>query len=235
MNYYFIRQPSDKKIVGINDGSVQAEIVESKWRNKKELKRYIEQYILGIFDSLDRMEKGEVIQPPVLEHIKVRPQSILTDFLTFSEAYAGGEYLVSEKVREILKMHHINCRFYDKVGLFHKDRKIEGYSNLHLFPLKSRDAISFEQSVFFTGQKLTGKTFRYAKNFDEFKALQEEGKLLKYEELALNNPVIGNSDMFIFDTHPRIYVSERLKEAMETAGVTGIKYHEPDEPTLKII
>ncbi|MBO9562142.1 MAG: hypothetical protein J7621_05180 [Niastella sp.] len=235
MNYYFIRQPSDKKIVGINDGSVQAEIVESKWKNKKELKRYTEQYILGILDSLNRMEKGEVIQPPVLEHIKVRPGAILTDFLSFSEAYAGGGYLISEKVRKVLEAHHINCRFYNEIGLFHKDKKIEGYSNLHLLPLKYRDAFSFEHSVFFTGLKLAGKTLQYAKNFDEFTTLQEEGKMLKYEVLALNGAIIGNLDMFTFDMHPRIYVSERLKEALETAVVTGIRYHEPDEPTLNII
>ena len=123
MKYYNIRQPSDKKVVGVNDGGEQAEIIESSWKNKKELKRYNEQYILGISAIEKRIERGEHVQPPVIEYIKVRPKAILTDFLSFSEGYAGGRFLISDKVKKILKMHNLNCRFYDDVGLYHLDQK----------------------------------------------------------------------------------------------------------------
>lgn len=235
MKYYFIRQPSDKKIVGVNDGAAQAEIIESKCKNKKELKRYYDEYVLDIAGMWEKIKNGEVLLPPTLEYIKVRPQAIITDFLTFSEAYAGGEYLISEKVRNIIGNFNISCRIYDPIGLYHKDKKVEGYCNLHLLPLESETAFNFGRSTFYTGSRFLGKTFRYANSFEEYLALRKEAGIVNYEVLALNKSSIGDLDMFNFDYHPRIYVSERLKTALESAGVTSIQFLEPNEPGLEIV
>ena len=134
MTYYKIWQTWDKKVIGVTDGSVQAEIVESKWKNKKELRRYIDEYILGVHKTLQRLENGEDVAPPAFEYIKVRPKAILTDFLSFSEGYNGGRFLISGKVKKLLEKYNVRCRIYPNIPLFNFERKVEGYSNLHLLP-----------------------------------------------------------------------------------------------------
>lgn len=169
MKYYFIRQQSDKKVVGISDGSAQAEIVESKWKNKKELKRYNEEYILGIDKIEKKIQNGEDVQPPVIEYIKVRPTAILTDFLSFSEGYSGGRFLVSDRAKRILKEHNVSCRFYEDIGLYHMDKRVEGYSNFHLLPFKAESSFVFDKCIFFTGTKFSHtKTLHHVESYDEY-------------------------------------------------------------------
>lgn len=232
MDYYLIRQPIDKKLVGVTDGSVQAEIVESKWKNKKELRRYNEDYILGIYKTLDRIENNEPVEPPKIEYIKVRPKAILTDFLSFSEAYARGEYLISEKVQRVLDGFYINCRLYKDVSLYQNDTKVEGYANLHLLPMKAKNVFVFKKSLFFNGSRFSKKVFRHAKTFEEYKTLLKEGKPLGIEKLCLDVKKLGGLDLLCFDITSKIYVSSRLREAFETASVSGLEYLKPEEPEL---
>lgn len=218
--------------MGINDGTVQAEIIESKWKNKAELKRYVEDYILGAQHTSQRIENRENILPPIFEYIKVRPQAILTDFLSFSESYAAGRYLISEKVKNVFSKFNVRCRIYDQVGLYQKDNKIDGYSNLHLLPLKVEKVVDFRHSVLFNGLKLADKTYRHADSYEEFIALTREGKLLNFEKVSIYKDAITDLDVLTFDWISKIYISEQLKVALEVAGVTGIEYLEPKDPAL---
>ena len=126
MYYYLLRQPIDKKIIGVNDGGAQAEIIESKWHNKKELRRYTDEYILGVYTTLEKLERGEFVAPPAFGYIKVRNKAIITDFLSFSEGYPGGRFLISNKVKDILDEFNVNCRIYENIPLYHLDNLSKG-------------------------------------------------------------------------------------------------------------
>lgn len=230
MKYYFIRQPSDKNIIGVTDGGDQAEIIESHWKNKAGLRRYKHEYILGIEKLEKDIAAGIQVRPPVIEYIKLRPKAILTDFLSFSEGYHGGRFLVLKKVENNVRNFNVNCRFYTEIGLFMKENKIEGYSNFHLLPLIVKFTFDFPKCIFYTGTKLSlTKKLHTVDNYEEYK----QERLYNIELLALKVKEVGDLDMFTFDAHPRIYISERLKNEFEKADITGIEFHLPEEPTLQ--
>ncbi|MGN6490674.1 MAG: hypothetical protein ACTHLE_01660 [Agriterribacter sp.] len=231
MKYYLIRQPSDKKIIGVADGGVQAEIIESKWKDKKELKRYTNEYILGIYQTLERIEKGEQVEPPKFEYIKLRSKAKVTDFITFSEAYARGGYLISRKVQKILADFNVNCRLYHDIPLYQSDHKIDGYANLHLLPLKAKDVVHFDKTIFFNGLRLADKTLRHAKSYNEYLDLLNEGRMVNIELLSLDDK-IGDLDILTFDITSKIYISSRMRAAFEASDITGVDYFEPEEPEL---
>lgn len=232
MKYYQLKESINKKVIGVNDGGVQARMIDSKW-DHDELNRYVNEYLFGIWDVVAKIWKGEQVIPPTLDYIQLRPKAILTDFLTFSEPYAGGNYLISQKVKSILKVHHLDYRFYPVTSLWQFEKAIHGYSNLHLIPLNSRQALDFEKSEFFYGSKLIGKKFRYPKSYDEYYKISREERLLLFESLHFNSSIIGDRDMFSIDLAASIiFISERLKTAFEFEEVSGINIVESTEPTL---
>jgi len=129
MKYYQLRESVDKKVVGVNDGGGQAKMIDKKW-NKDELDRYVNDYLFGIWDLIAKIRKGEQVIPPKLDYVQLRPKAILTDFLTFSEPYAGGNYLISQKVESILGVHNIECRFYPDVSLWQFEKN---YMDIPIF------------------------------------------------------------------------------------------------------
>jgi hypothetical protein len=62
-----------------------------------------------------------------------------------------------------------------------------------------------------------------------------EGRALGIELLTMKKAAVNKLDMFTLDIHPRLYVSEKLRDGLERAGVTGIRFHEPEEPVLEIV
>lgn len=232
MKYYLLRDSSDKKIIGVNDGGAQAMLLGEKW-NKEELERYENEYLFGIWETVAKIRKGEKITPPKLEYLELRRKALLTDFLTYSDAYAGGDHLISKKVEKILSNHNVNCRIYHDVGLYQSGKSIDGYSNLHLIPLDSKNVVNFPESICFNGSELAGKTYRYPKSYEEFIKINQEGRLLKFESVNLNWEIVGNLDLFCLDLAvSNIFISERLKTSFNNGEVSGLNILECTEPNL---
>ena len=228
MSYYFIRQPSDKMIVGVSDGGPQAELIESKFRDKNALKCYFD-FTSNLVEIAEKVEHGKSVILPNIDFVKLRSKAKLTDFLSYSDGH-GEKFLITGKVNAVLEEFNVNCLIGDNVNLFNQNQKVDGYYSLTLLPVKVKTAFKFDECVFYKGSTLSGtKTLFKANSNEEYL----EKRLIFLETLVLKESAIRSSHLFTFDFHPRIYISDWLGKRLQQQEITGITISKPYDPVLK--
>lgn len=99
-------------------------------------------------------------------------------------------------------------------------------------PMLDYDVIDFTRSLFFIGNVLMGKKIYSFGSKEEFLAFRNSNPLIRYEKIFLNEIFDKQLDFF----NPRfgeMYVSDRLKEAIEKEGLTGVKILKTSEPIIE--
>jgi hypothetical protein len=171
-----------------------------------------------------------------LEYVRLEKEAKLTDFLSYyPNLHHGGGFLLSEKALEILTSHRLppyeiyNAQVYSYLG-----EKISSKYKLLYCPPLAYDFINFEKTRFFEGSRILGKKIFSIRSGAEFEKLKEN-KLFQSEKIFLNASFDDKLDYFLTKVSmSNIFISERLKESLITAGMAGLNIVEVTEPIIEL-
>ena len=146
---------------------------------------------------------------------RLKNKAKLIDVLS-STAGPFTDFLVNSKVKEIFDSSHVNKEYE--------------YYWLHLSQPNLIDALSYEESefrqtewVFLNKGSINIKSYSH---YTELKAKDKEGSFgVSLDKIAMTEKFDRTLDMFFllpFDFN--IYVSETLKDKMESCGIKGISF-----------
>lgn len=233
MKYYIVRQPSDPKIMGVRDGGSQAEIDRKGFIDKSNYDRFNEKFFDFKKQSFwEILEEGIPDLEFTLECVKLREGAKITDFLSYyPNLYFGGKFLLSEKAFNILTQFNLPKYKCFPAKLI-ADQK--SYQYKLLFTPVIANNINFHETTFFTGNKLRGKKFFHLNSLEEFKR-KKDIDIFQTDKVVFNRLFNKNLDYFIsIVSIPTIFISERLKAAIEENSLTGLSVLEDATPSIEI-
>jgi hypothetical protein len=221
MKYYSLEHSSDSKVIG-KSAYPQTEGVYTHIDNP--------QYFFNAFKENTKIDR--VVEFPMA---KIRRKSVkLTDLLSGSGYGFEKRLLISNKLKLVLdNTHFIGFQFFEtKVFDFQMIQQYSYWlSNVYLF---------FPEYVDYSKSELWTDTFDgkgeervFCDSYEEY---QHKGNLYAPRKIYLRKVEFIESqiehDFFALNNvygAMSYYVSERLKEAIESAGCTGMKFIKPDE------
>ncbi len=168
-------------------------------------------------------------QPPQLDYLIMAKRAKLTDVLSVGFISARG-YLVSERLKQLLEGFNLMPhRFYP--GKVEYKGTLFNYYFLHLV-CDSYRLIDFEKTKFYittSGVKTNDNLIiKYEEDLKKMRKEMPMSKSIKAEKLYFstffeNQPL----DLFYFiGLHPDIFISEKLKTALEVMDITGLNIKE---------
>lgn len=226
MRYYTLRLPSDPKVIGVDNGIAQVEI-----RGDKFFDQAMYHKIESFFQGLDYWSKESFVPDFEIhfEYVEVLKNAILTDFLSFTPHLMASPFMISQRVVTVFENFNIQNYYLYPVALFKEDDLTDLYRMFYC-PLLDYDMIDFSRSLFSTGSALRGKKFHSFATKREFLDFLHKDPFIKVEELALSALFDKKLDFFM-GRIGGMFVSERLKKAMEIEGLTGINVLESKSST----
>ena len=230
MKYFLLRLPSDPAVIGVKNGIAQVEIDGSGFSSISAHNKIVE-----FFQGTDYWSKESFVPDfdVHFEYVKVLKNANITDFLSFRPYLIACPFMVSQKVVEVFQSFNIQNHFLYPVTLFKGENIIEYYKMFYC-PFLNYDIVDFAKSSFFTGTALLGKKYHSFKSKAEYLEYLNNHPLMQAEKLVLNATFDNALDFF----SPRIgeiYISDRLREAIKTSGLSGINILEPREPAIETV
>ena len=159
---------------------------------------------------------------------RLKKKAKFTDVLS-STAGPFTDFLISSKVKEIIDSSHVMQHQFFEASIKSNDQEYEYYW-LHLSQPNLVDALNYEESEFCqTEWEFLNKGPIKIKSYEHYMKLKAKGsKKNKSKDLSKFsfNTILFNetpnepSSSFDFN----IYVSEGLKDKLESSGVTGISF-----------
>lgn len=217
MKYFALRLPSDPAIIGVSNGIAQVEIKGNKFSDQA-----LYHKIEAFFQGLDYWSRDSFIPDFEVrfEYVEVLKDAILTDFLSFTPHLMACPFIINQKVASVFENFEIQSHHLYPVALFKKGDLVDVYKMFYC-PLLDYDIIDFPRSQFFTGSPLRGKKFHSFADEAEFLNFLNKDPFIKVEKLALNKLFNNELDLFV-GRIGEMFVSERLKNALEAAELSGI-------------
>ena len=156
----------------------------------------------------------------------MKKKAKFTDVLS-STAGPFTDFLISSKVKEIIDSSHVMQHQFFEASIKTNDQEYEYYW-LHLSQPNLVDALNYEESEFYqTEWEFLNKGPIKIKSYEHYmklKAKDEDGSFgVSLNKIVLKENFDRSLDLFFllpFDFN--IYVSEGLKDKLESSGVTGI-------------
>ncbi len=224
MKYYRIEKSIDPKVIGVKDGSAQAELTKKSFVDKNRYDEYIDYFLSykeGWFDNQAKFPSFDFD----LQYLKLKKQAQITDFICFAPAFYH-KFLINDKVQNILGRYNVSSYKLYNVSLYGDNTKIFSNYKFLFSPSLSYDHINFSKSVFSLGNSRTGKEFIVIHSLEEFLSID---KPLNRERLVLKSNKFDTSlDYFNLLIFPDPIISENLKEGLISESVTGINIVEFD-------
>lgn len=215
MSYYILDPTYEPKITGINDGSSQGFFKKKGFSNPKLYERIYDFFIENKFKKMGQTPDFE----PVFEYVEIKKKAKLLDFMRLGPNMAGAELLVSENTQSILNKFALPEHRYYSANLFQKEQLITSYKLFHILPFNF-SVIDFEASVFLKGSKWINHGEIKFKNSTEFKNYKG---VVHFEKLSINDKTLKGYDILNFGiVYGKYFITERMKNAIEEAGLTGM-------------
>ena len=150
----------------------------------------------------------------------------LTDLISSSPmSCIHGGYLVSGRFRELLEPFNLAPHGFYRVPAIHRKKQVDDYWWLHILPPENwLDLIEFPRSRFFRYED--DEPIEIASG-EEFRNLEAQELRLYAKSYCLKADFLENIDMFWMPPIEQVadlYVSQRLRDAMEASQLTGIRY-----------
>ncbi len=213
--YYIFDFATDKNIIGSEFPQIQKMTANYNYDSTNSV------YALGrCYENLPNFN-------PDLDGFILHSKSLRTDFI--SNAIISNGFIVSKRVKDILKQFSLPLHAFYSIDLYHKKQAIDNYYWLHLIS-DLTDYVDYPKSSFFIYKDYTynlGAINISSKEdflFQKTK-LKEQNKehtiTIWAERLFLNREI--KYDLFevgMFDSNH--YITESLKVALEIEKVTGI-------------
>ncbi len=225
----------DPKITGMKDASGQARIVRTKFSNPQHYDEYITYLVSLVKDNFLSLGKPLNFSPQ-LEYMELYPQAKLTDFVDFNDSLSTGRYLVSPTAQRVLSQFDLPTYAFYPVNLYQNNKLIEGYQLLYYtFAFEFEQVVDISKSKFYLQRTFRGtKVPIEIKNyFDYISKLKQNPLHINSENIFFNNQFKFLDFFSIQYLSIDIYVSQRLKEAIEAAGLTGLEFKEAVNPSFE--
>lgn len=159
---------------------------------------------------------------------KLKKRAVLTDTLKDSTIGGGTGFLINSKTKDIFKKFNIMRHQYFDASVETQKAEILAYFWLHLTEPQLTEELDFKNSIFLEKKWATIKgtiQLEFYEHYKELKAKDTEASFgARLDKIALSDNFDRDLDMFTFlPFDNNVYISERLKNAIEENGITGFK------------
>ncbi|SFQ79080.1 imm11 family protein [Hymenobacter arizonensis] len=225
MIYHSFTTSPEPTVIGVRDGLAQVTIRFDRFSDPTtgaEMERFFD--FRTYWQRTDRTPP----RPFQLEYAQLRPRAKQTDLLLFDGFYMGCPFLLSGRAREVFARHHLgphhwfDVLLYDPTGAF-----VSGEYTLFYCPYLGYDAIDFARSRFRLNRGLPA-----APRWQDL-ALPDQQAFEAFRDTTHKIPGVGSLvlsdrfdpglDFFQCRVGP-LFMSERLREAVEQAGLTNVVF-----------
>ncbi|WP_293902537.1 hypothetical protein [Sphingobacterium sp. UBA5670] len=223
MNYYQLNIVSDPEIKGVTTGLGQVELDKDNPITDK---------LATFFSGIDYWVRNKYVPDFEIEGCKASlyKKAKLTDFLDFSPFLYTCPFMLSEQTLDVFEKFNIQKYYTYPVTLFNKGQQLQEKYELFCCPKLQYDIVDFEKSIFYIKKGLYERKHINFNNDEEFRTYPENAKV---EKLVLNSKFDTSLDFF-WGRIGGMYVSKRLKDAIENLGLTGVKIYEDKDPQIII-
>ena len=211
--YYNITPSYDVKVTGIDDVQSSSAI-----------------YPVNIWDPIYINQWSHALIPDyvVLPIPKIKAKANLTDIMSVFFTGSGGRLTISNRLKEILeKSSHGNIQFIP-LTIYYKKKYLTNYWLTNIISFDNEIAINYRESLIFETHFITKIKIISINDYEDFK--QNEIKLEWPNNLFIDKVAFKNKIDYNFCTIENVsagvgyFVSEKLKEEIESAGFTGIEF-----------
>jgi hypothetical protein len=159
------------------------------------------------------------------QKFELKKRAKLTDTLWSLSVHNG--FLINEKVKNIIENHNIMRHQYFDTKVYDKNDKEYQYYWLHLSEPDLTKTIDFPKSLFCRKELLTRKEDIKLNSYEEYENICKQLDIISsvdVDKIALSDRFDKSLDMFYFlPLDNKIYISEKLKTALENANVAGFE------------
>jgi hypothetical protein len=209
--YYNITPSYDEKVTGIDDVQSSTAI-----------------YPVNIWDPIYINQWGHTLIPDyvVLPIPKIKTKANLTDLMSIFFTGSGGRLTISNRLKEILeKNSHGNIQFIP-ITIYYKKKYLSDYWLTNILSFDNENVVNYKHSLIF--ERNGENKIITINNFEDFRKKQNEliwPNNLFVEKLVLNK-IIDEKACTIERVRggAGYFVSEKLKQEIESAGFTGIEF-----------
>lgn len=226
-NYFKLSVSCEPKVIGVNNGVCQGNIIWKKFASKTSEK------IITDYFSLKKFINNQPFIEPIdfeIEYVEAYKNAKMTDFFMYSPALFGVSYFITKKVVGILLKFNLPLSTFIPVSIYHKGVKYEYYA-FYVAVHYREDSLDFLKSIFFDGigfEKTKIITFNSKEDY-------LKNRFVGAEVIAFNKRFDTDLDLFkMLWSGKSYYISENLKRALEQAEVTGISIEDPINPKLHL-
>lgn len=214
--YYSVELAWEPKIIGVKNGIYQVELDKTA-------------YTKDTYGQIDSLFISNIIaenqQTPAIDFIfyfKKLKSAKKTSFMSFSPYLSQCHFLIQKNVLEIFKYFKIQDHIAFEAEIY-DSYKEDHDTNYRLFYMAHQDwdVVDFEGTVFTSGGFGNNPEIEY--KFMDEKEMREFNGITKVKTLSLTTKFDFSLDFF----HTRlggIFISEKLKSALEDKSFTGIKF-----------
>jgi hypothetical protein len=221
MRYFCIKNNRDPKVTGIKSGTSPACISASLFKDKIWLNEFL-------YGENSGLRAGEF--PSVdfkLEKIPLDNTAVLTDFICVGVI---NGFVISEKVKSILKLCNLPPHKYYPVTFEQKEVELKGYYWFYYNLFDGSSYINYERTIFNTKEeeKILDRKI-IIDDFEDYYSLSIKMKRgVHVQKIIFDKSFNKNIDFFgmrFFGGDN--YISEKLKEYFEENKVTGYMLRYP--------
>lgn len=216
--YYLIVPVSDPQVTGVDDFGVQVHINETNFSDKSKYSRLIHE--LGSSHFWENNISIEKLDLEV-EAVELVPGAKVTDFMRFSPGLIRTNFIVSEMVKKIISSQadHL-VYFFDTVLLGNSTRY--RYALMYVECLDFLD-VDLNHTNFVSGDMVLGYAKHQITSREDFMSFSNTPDAT-VTNLELKPDLVIRPDILTF--MGKLYVSEKLAQALLENNVSGIKIFE---------
>jgi hypothetical protein len=214
--YYSIRLDWDPKVIGVENGIYQVELDKPRY-DKKTFAILDSLFISGEFTA-----KKEYPEVDFKFYFKKLKSAKKTSFMSFMPYLKHGNFLIHKRVLKLFGSFNVQGhKGYEAVIYDSPNENLDSNYLVFYCVLKDWEVIDFENTIFTSGG--FGNNPKVEHKFSDESEMKKFNGIVKVKRLALSQSFDTSLDFF----HTRLgglFVSERLKLALEENNATGIKF-----------
>lgn len=214
--YYNINLEWDPKIIGVKNGIYQVDLNEKVY--EKETFRLLE----SIFINPEFTAVQEYPKIDFNFYFRKLKATKETNIMSFCPNINHGQFLIDNRSLEIFQKFNIQrYEVYDSTITDNGGKKPDYSYKLFYCVLQDWNVIDFENTIFTTGG--IGNAPLIEHKFSDEKEFKSLSLIKHVKTLALSKDFDNSLDFFLTRLGG-LFVSERLKEAIESNGLTGVYF-----------
>lgn len=217
-----IRNSSEPKIIGVNNGIYQVEINKQSLKNNdnyNEIKELLLQTDVNVFLK-NRQQIFELKVKELKGNLLKRAK--LTDIMGYSDYFFGFKYIVSQKFVDCLLEVGVSKDEYYLIKIEIKNIAESYY--LMFVPWVLISEINYSNSIIFKYIDEFEGTKKYYEinSYEKYQKLREDGFIYDFEKISISNKYQSNSIISIQGI-PYVFFSETLIARLQAAKITSFE------------